>query len=486
MARLAGRVAVVVGLVSALSARAEKRTLVLSSGDCSDPALITSVRDFHDASAKLLGGQLMEGETVLDIVRPRALRSLKDVERQLESARALFYGGQPERADEIADRVLEQLERAPPESGVWPVTSGALVLKALIAKNAERTREMNETFKRVLRVDPQFKLDPDAYPPSAIATLDGIRKELSRTRKATVYVRVDRGPAGAVHVDGRMLGQTPLKLELVPGSYRVMLANGELVSFPHRLEVPRDGKLSIDFQFEGSVPVQAPLCLSGGSEESAVKLAQLATAEQVIVLTNSARRGEPPYLTGALYNLATGQQERTGSVQANLMGNLATFLITGKQTPGIGVRGELVDSVKPADEAPPPLPPTELTLTPLAPARTQASPGRVVCVVLASVGAATAITGGVVYLAGGGDRTALENQAPGGVVPWTANQAPDSVLRTIEAVESNQRASGMLIGGGLGAIAAGVVGALLFPDVPAAVGVAPSASGATVSLSGRF
>ena len=486
---------VVGAVVVAGVAQAEKRTLILANGDCADPALISSVRDFRDAAGKLLGPQMMEGDTVLDIVRPRALRSLKDVERQLESARALFYGGQPERADEIADRVLEQLERATPDAGVWPIESGALVLKALIARNADRTRDMNEAFKRIVRVDPQFKLDPDAYPPSALTALEAVRKELARTRKATVYVRVERGPAAAVHLDGHVVGQTPLKLELVPGSYRVMLANGELVSFPHKLEVPRDGKLSVDFQFEGSVPVQAPLCLTGASDESAIKLAQLATAEQVLVLSNTAKRGEPPYISGALYNLGTGQQERTGSVQPTLMNNLATFLITGKPTPGIGMRADApVEPSKPtavvtepAAKQPTVVADGETTVAPPPPpADVQMSTGRVVSIVVIGVGGAAALTGTIVYLAGASDRATFEALAPGGVLQTDDAASVIRAIEVLDRVQANQLASGALIAGGLAAAAAGVIGVVLFPDVPAQLGVAPSASGATVSLSGRF
>ena len=481
-----------------LVAHAEKKTVVLASGDCADPALVSSAKDFRDSATRMLGSNLMDAETVLDIVRPRALRSLQDIERQLESGRALFYGGQPERADEILDRVIEQLDRAPAESAVWPVYSGALILKALVAKNAEKTREMNDAFRHILRVDPGFKLDPDAYPPSALTAFEAVRKEVQRSRKSAIQIRVDSGPAATVFLDGHAVGQTPLKLDLVAGSYRVMLANGAMVSFPHKLDVPRDGKLSIDFAFEGSVSKQPPLCLEGGSEASAVKLAQLVTAEQVIVLRNTARRGDPAYISGALYNLGTGQQERTGSVQPNLIGNLATFIVTGKPTPGVGSPNDPPPSAPPAVTVAPVangdsnLTPGAVTtpepLSPVAPSKSNGA--RIASAVIAGLGGVAIITGIVSYASFAEQRSTFELLANGGRLPplgGTAEAARRSqALALLTQIQSNTTLSFALIGGGVGLAAAGLLGVVLFPDSPAQLSVAPSAGGASFSVTGRF
>src|SRR4051812_2707381 len=168
---------------------ADRKTVIVAGGDCSDPSLISGAKDFRDTATRLLGGQLMEPEGVLDIVRPRPTRSVQDIERQVESAKALFYGGQSDRALELVERALTELERAPPDAKPWPVTQSALVLQALVQKSLEHPKEMNDAFRRIVRLDPTFKLDPDAHPPSAIAALEAVKKELARARKATLQVR---------------------------------------------------------------------------------------------------------------------------------------------------------------------------------------------------------------------------------------------------------------------------------------------------------
>src|SRR5688572_17827696 len=110
------------------------KTVVLTAGDCSDAALINSARDFRDAAKPLLSSDVIDDESVLDIVRPRPTRGLADLERQVESAKTLFYGGQNERALEQVQRALLELERAEPDSKPWPLTESALLLQAEIEK----------------------------------------------------------------------------------------------------------------------------------------------------------------------------------------------------------------------------------------------------------------------------------------------------------------------------------------------------------------
>ncbi len=482
-----------------LSAWAGKKTVVVAGGDCADASLISGAKDFRDAVARLLGPQLIEGEGVLDIVRPRPTRSLQDLERQIDSAKALFYGGQADRAEQLVDRALEELERASPEAKPWEVTQSALVLKALIAKNLDRPRDMSDAFRRIVRIAPGFQLDPDAHPPSALAALDAVKKELGRARKAPVLIRTETGPAATVFIDGQPLGTTPLKVDLVPGSYRVALVANGMVSFPHRLDVPKDSKLSVDFAFEGSISTQAPLCLAGGSESSAVKLAQLVAAENVIVLRNTARRGEPPYLSGTLTDLAAGKQ-RDGSVAPELLANLATFLVTGRDVAGVQRAVPPVAPTKPPEPEPakvvavadaPRAPPVEASpavearqptfdLKPGTPA------GRVASFTLIGLGAASVLGGLIAWVSIDDVRSRLAGLTLNDTIPSQATSAGAEALQKMKIVDANNALSFGLIGGGVGAIVAGVVGTTLFPASTTQVSIGPTPSGASMQVQGRF
>lgn len=471
---------------------AERKTVIVAGGDCADPTLISGAKDFRDTATRLLGGQLMEPESVLDIVRPRPTRSLQDIERQVESAKALFYGGQGDRALELVERALTELERASPEARPWPVTQAALVLQALVEKNLEHPKEMNEAFRRIVRLDPTFKLDPDAHPPSAIAALDAVKKELARARKAPLQVRVEAGPAATVYVDGLALGSTPLKVDLPPGTYRISLSAPGMLSFPHRVELPRDSKLNVDLAFEGSLGLQAPLCLAGADDGAAIKLAQLIAAERVIILRNTAKRNAPPFLSGALFDLSSGQQERGGSVTPDLMANLATFLVTGKEQAGIQISAgaaEKLPVAEPAKVEPAAPPPMVVDTKQPTSGGGGVSTAWVTSFVLLGAGAVAVVAGAGVYLDKQADYE--RRRLPGitrddGRLPETSFPVGLEALGLMASIDANRALSFSLIGGGIGALVGGALGLLLFPSGNATVVVSPTASGASMQLSGKF
>lgn len=487
------RIACVVVLVAG-SAWAAK-TVVLTAGDCSDAALINGARDFRDAARPLLGGDVIEDESVLDIVRPRPARGLQDLSRQVESAKTLFYDGQNERALELVQRAVVELERAEPDSKPWPVLESALLLQAEIEKNLGHVKEMNDAFRRVVRVNPKVKLNADAHAPSVIAAVEVIKKELAKSKKGALQVRVERGPAASVALDGLMVGTTPLKLELAPGSYRVSLFNGGQLSFPHRVEVPREGaQLSVEFGFEGSVSRQAPLCVSAVDDEGALKLAQLVGAEKVIIVRNRAQQGGPTYVSGTLYDLASATEERTGSVAPGLIRNLATFLVTGRSQEGVQqLKPPPMVAAAPAESPPPPPAPATIAALPSAevtPAATAVKPGwsplRTAGVVLLASGVAVAGGGVGVYLAGGPTRARLEElKQPDGTYGTTERTRAEGTYLVQQRTGFDAGGISMMAVGG----AAAVTGAVLLLVAPSGAPVltaAPTTGGAQVVVTGSF
>ncbi len=503
---------------------AGQKTMVLTAGDCSDAALISGAKDFRDATRKLVGGDVVEPEVVLDIVRPRPTRSVQDLERQIDSAKTLFYGGQNERALELIERALVELERAEPDARPWKVTENALVLEALVFKNLDRTKDMNEAFRRIVRINPTVKLDPEAHAPSTIAALDVVKREVARAKKVTLSVRVESGPVGSVAIDGQVVGVTPLKIDLLPGTYRVSLMNGPALSFPHRVELPRDSKLSVDLAFEGAVSRQLPLCMAGVDDGAALKLAQLVSAERLVVLRNQAKVGAPPYISGALYDVPSSRQERTGAVAPELIGNLATFVVTGREQAGVRrpdtapepiAAAELKTFPSPAPvkdseppkealvpSAPPPAPLLKSAPLPApAPSPGFLSTGRVIGFVLIGLGVAASIGGGVSFgqplvwtdtepgsnallIARPEERLAgIRAQNP---IPGSSSKAGREAI-AIDQHLHDMRALGIsLIGGGVAAMITGVLAIIFFPPGAPTVSVAPTNGGASMSLSGSF
>lgn len=504
------RIPVVVTLGALLSsgqALAARKVLILGAGDCREPTLTTSVKQFHDEARPLLKTQLFEPDVVLDAMRPRPSRSLQDIQRLVDSARTLLYGGQNDRGLELVKQALVELDRASPQVNPWPVTSAALMVQSQLYKNLDRTKEMNEAYRRVLRIDPGFQLDPDAYPPSTLQVFEAVRKELLRARKGTLVVQSTL-PGTSVFVDGRELGQAPLKLELVPGRYRLWLMRAGRVSFPHLVDVKdvrKETTLQVDMGFESAVSQQPPLCVSA-SDEQALKLGGLMAADDIIVVRSAATAGNPPYVTAVLYD-ATARLQRNGGAPPDFIGRLATFIVTGREQDG--VRKGTEPPVAVAVARPPgvaPGPNTDLSgpkppeqpgapaekiepLPPSPPDVTKAGPSsaRVVSYALIAAGVGGAVAGAVVYASGAADRdrlTALTVSDGRLYPPGTPNHAEAVAL--MPKVDANRTLAFTLLGAGAGVAVAGVLGALLLPGESTQLALVPTEQGGWVSVSGRF
>ncbi|MEW6432719.1 MAG: PEGA domain-containing protein [Myxococcota bacterium] len=490
-------------------ALAARKVLVMGAGDCREPTLTTAVKEFHDEARPLLKAQLFEPEVVLDAVRPRPSRSLQDIQRLVDSARTLLYGGENERGLELVKQALTELDKASPQVNPWPVTVAALLVQSQLYKNLERTKEMNEAYRRVLRIDPAFTLDPDAYPPSTLQAFEAVRKEVTRARKAMLVVQST--PAGAaVFVDGKARGRTPLKLELIPGAYRLWLMQDGRVSFPHPVELAdnkRDASLQIDMGFESAVSQQPPLCVSATDDDEARKLGPLMVADEVIIVRNIATTGNPPYITAVSYD-ATGRQQRNGGAPPGFIGRLATFILTGQDQPGVrpgtdlpplaavapppGGNPETMDGrpgapppepgpVPPGVKQPPPPPPL-VGVEPSSP-----SAARVVSYALIAAGVGGAIAGVVVYGTGAAsrDRLAALSVSDGRLYPpGTPNY--EEAVALMPKVDANRTVAFTLLGAGVGAAVAGGLGALLLPGEATQLAVVPTGQGGWVSVSGRF
>jgi hypothetical protein len=450
--------------------------------------LLSAVTHLQDGARDLVKTELFEAEAVLTVVRPVASRSVEALARQVQTARSLFYdapnASQNARALELVDQALLELERASPLARPWPVISDALVLQALLFQAQQLrgapTREPAEPFRKLLRVDPSYRLDPDSFAPSFVQALEVVRKEVQRKRGAVL--QISSAPLGAqVFLDGREMGKTPFKQELARGEYRVSLVLGEGLSFPHRVTVGRDGPLVVDMAFEGGVAQQSPLCVNSSDDDGlALRLAATVSIEQTIVVRNTASKGDPAYITGALYD-ARGERTRNAGVRPEQLRDLMLYLFTGKPDP--------------------PFPPPQLPLptAEVAAPRPQAlqsssflpansSGFRVASAVSLGLGVALLASGAVTSLSGIAEREALtaERQANQNRLP----RDPTGSLGRLDAIAANEALSFGLIGLGVGTAVAGIVGLVLFPAPKVQVAVAPAlragSTGASISLAGAF
>lgn len=487
-----GRGALLLGLVLASAAAAGQKTLVVAAGDCKSGELLTGMGAFADAVRERLKGDLLDGEVLLSQLRPRPSRSLDDIKRQVEQARTLFYAAQAEKARMQLKVALADLDKVSPQLKPWPTTVDALVTLALVEKELGHKPETTEAFRRVLRVDPHYVLDADVIPPSAVQLFEELRKEVARARHSVLQVQATAG--ATVFLDGAAVGQTPLRIEVLPGTYTMVLLHGDEVSFTHVVKVDKDVAVPVELPLEGALGTAPPLCLSGRALGLAVKLAAAMSSERVIVFTLESLRGDPANYQAALY--VSGRRERMASVvpprrDSEALGLLAAFITTGVEAPGIealdlakGVAPEQPAPEKAVAEPPPPRPPPpEVAAQPRG-----GSLARTVSVGLLIGGAAVAAGGVVVFAVGGADRDALARLiGADGKLPPPTSADHRKALDLMPVIDGNRTAAFALLGVGAGLALSGLVGFLLFPpDAPVALAVLPAPAGGLVQVSGRF
>ena len=495
-------VVVLMALMGARSASAAPKTVMVAAGECRNAELLTGTAAFYEALRSRWHDEVYAPDVVLSSLRPRAALSLEDVQRQVESARTLYYTGQAARALEVARQALSELEKMSPQVKPWATIADAMLLQGTSLKYVERKTESAELFRRVLRIDPLFKLDADLFTPSAREAFEGLRKEQLKARKTGLLVQTT--PGAEVFIDGKAMGTAPLKVELMPGTYRVTVASGEQLSFPHLVTLPKESSLQIDLAFEGALLPQTPLCLqakTAPAEGIAQKLANALGAERVVVFWRDPRDG--PAFYRALI-MRQGVKDREGGVQTGLsdlsaVDELANFIVTGK---GIGiVASEAAPRAEPVEEkltavvvAPPALSPVEKSES-LTQASTQTqtgSPkaGRVIGFSVLGAGAATAIVGAIVFALGEPDRSRLAALAPNGTLPPVSSAGYREAIALVPKIQDNQVASFTLLGVGAGVAIAGAVTVFVFRrserEQTTSVTFMPSAHGATVGLSGWF
>lgn len=496
--------AVILGSLLACAAGAAPRTLVVGSGDCQSVELVTGLNDFSAALREKLKTDLYEPDVVLDIVRPRPTRSLEDVERQVESARTLFYNGQNERALDLLKQALSELERAPIAGQPWKVAAPALALQGVVSLTMGKKADAADAFRRVLRVEPAHALSTDEYTPSVIAQFEALRKELGRQKKSAVQVQ--SSTAGAeVLIEGRVMGVTPLKLDLPAATYRLLVRTPERSSFLRVITVPRDTQVQIDLATEGALATQAPLCLGAkdkAAEAAALKLANTVTADDLIVVRLEGAKGAPGQFVASRYEIRTGSMVREGRVQTPSRGKpafgaLATFVLTGQGA-----------SVIVSPEAPMPVtvaPPTrfvvvektadrpgeKIEIEVLPPPTVQAttttvSTARLVSFLLMGSGGATIAGGVVAWTTGTADRTRLSALIQGNKLPDPSDPGHREALDVIARVDGNRTLSFSIMAAGAGMAAAGLATFLLFPGQTTTIAAAPTSEGGGLFVSGRF
>jgi len=443
-------------VLAASSVGAAPRMALVALGDCRDPDLLRYAQQFEERLSDRVGPLLLPEHQFQARVGPPPTHTLDEVRRQVSTAENLFYNDRVADSLSLLDQTLAELERLPPGPERWKNFGDAQLIRGM-ALSAQRRREASDdAFRAVLRIDPRHVMSADAFSPSFRQRFDKLRAELTRARK--LHLSVQSQPQGAtVYVDGLALGHTPATLDLVPGSYQVLVGRPDAFSFPHPVQLREDTSLRIDLAFEQTVPPSRAACLQQPREGretplgNALKLALLLEVDQLVILRLDRPAAGPSWLSAAVLNAQTAQRTREGGIQLggthggpDDLGELARFVVTGETGERVVVVGP---SAGPASTLALP-PPAAVSLAQTAPVRTWRTPTGIA---LTATGA-LALGLGVVFQLKANDSASKFNQAYSG-----GNAPPPSQVGTVNGYRNDAHTQQALayVGYGVGAVALG-------------------------------
>ena len=504
---LAAALAILGGLAEA--AAAAPRTAVIGMGDCRDAELVDSARALSRNLAQQRGMSVTGEAELLERVGRKPSKTVEELQRQVDTAQEQFYQGRYTRAIKQLDGALQEIARLPPGTKRWQLEVSSRLLEGLIRTRLQGDASVVEPFSRVLRLDPNYKLDPDYFGPSTIERFDKVRRQLARGRR--VELDVTSHPAGAeVFLDGRLVGKTPYRGTLPEGSYQLLLGKDGEFSLQREVRVPAGGGIHVDLDFEGTVHRQRTVCLADPRDEkarlkNAVKLASILDLDHLVLLRIERPRQGANWMAATLMKVAEGQKIREGGLKFEEDGisdagiaELARFVATGEQMPRI-ILSPASDQLTPAAVTSQRAEESRTAAAPssLGPAGTSFTTGnapaassflrRSAPFALGLVGAG-AIASGVTFLALTRDPLAgLDELAIGGILEGEAADA--AALRDEYTLRRNLGLIGL--GVGLGALAGGTILYLLdrhAPEPPRTPTLlaGPTSDGFGLALGGEF
>jgi hypothetical protein len=503
-------------LVCALScvAQAAPRRIVVASGECKDAELSSQARAFHEALKARQDQEVLSPTAFSERLFPAPSGSFEDLQRKLDAAQGHFYEARHARAEQAINDVLGEISLLPVGDARWQLYANAQLLHALNYRSMNKVKESDAAFRNVLRLKPQFKLDPTLYAPSLRQAFEKVRGELARIRKVKLAVKSTL-PASEVYLDGLKVGQTPVTLDVIAGTYDITLMKGSAVSFPRQIQAEgAETPVLIDLAFEGSISLSPFPCLASSDKADertlshAVRLGGMLGVEEVIVARLEPASSGPKWFAATVLNVEGGQKVREGGFKTqgldaprDALAALVDFVTTGKAPANLVVpntHGNApwvkqpspsapVVSTGPGVSTPHPLPEGRVATPAPAPERSgSTSRLRVASYVALGAGAAALGGAGVVRLMAEKELHALEKRlnASGRI-----NASDQEALRLRDSLASKSHLlTGLLIGSG----AALTTGAVLFfmspsnAPPPVTPGVSAGPGGASLSFSGSF
>jgi hypothetical protein len=267
--------------------------------------------------------------------------TLAELDRAYGGAQAVYQNGEFDSALRTLRAIVEDLESVPESEEAYSQWRRALLRLAHAAATIGDQRLADEALVKLLTVDPTYQADPDLYSPAYRRHMDELRARVRALPRRKLAVLAE-GRTGAVFVNGRPFGTTPVVITLPAGAYRLGGASGSLrvPSFVVDLQ-EEDRTVFLDLALAEALRVNAGPGLAIGSSQRghAIIRAGAWLGVDRLVVASRVAEGEAQFLLGSMYDVRRGSLLREGSVRmvagsvpsVNL-GALAAFLLTGQSS----------------------------------------------------------------------------------------------------------------------------------------------------------
>ena len=344
------------------------------AGDASEKMAIIAVADpvaGPDADLAELAHQLRaacrdRSGGVLDVPTMRSLllgqgsnATVAELDRAYGGVLAVYQNGEFQSAFRTVRAIVDDLESLPETEESYFQWKRAMMRLAHLALAANDAKEAEVAFAKLARTEPGLLPDPDQFSPGFRKRFEEVKRKVSALPRRKLTVTAE-GRAGAVYVNGKLMGTTPLTLTLTTGVYRIGGALGSLRVPSFQVELDQEDRaVVLDFALAESLRVNAGPGLALAAPNRAygiIRAGAWLSVEKLIVVTRT-EEGQAQFLLGSIYDVQRGALLREGSVRmvagsvpsVNLAA-LASFLLTGQSS------REVKDLSTGQKKAPPPPP----------------------------------------------------------------------------------------------------------------------------------
>lgn len=342
---------------------------VLAVSDPPGPSaeLVEITLQFRGVLTQAASGVLEPADLRQRMMGQTSTASLTELERAFAGAVATYQAGDYQAAIETLRAVIADLEKLPDGPDAFRQWTRAMIRLARSEQTVGRRAEAEDLLERVVRADPQVRVDTAQYPPSFARQVDEVRAKLAK--QATRKLSIDSSQKGArVYVDGRDVGLAPVVVSLAPGTYRITGVLQELRAPPIRADLTEDDQnVRLDFSIAEALRPGAGPGLALGPQDRAGRIITVAASLGLdrAVVTAFVHEGDVTYLQGTLYDVRRGSSLREGRLRlagkappSGGLTALASFLMTGQPSqlvaqaaaPGPGKKAK--EDAKPKREEP--------------------------------------------------------------------------------------------------------------------------------------